>query len=88
MLPVASGRRRPCRAFTADVPRNRGLRYRADPPPVEEVVAVMRVAGESAYGLRTRALIVVLWRAGLRISEALALAESDLDRDRGAILVP
>jgi site-specific recombinase XerD len=32
----------------------------------------MRVAGESAYGLRTRALIVVLWRAGLRISEALA----------------
>jgi hypothetical protein len=51
-------------------PRNRGLRYPADPPPVEEVVAVMRVAGESAYGLRTRALIVVLWRAGLRISEA------------------
>ena len=47
----------------------------------------MRLAGESAYGLRTRALIVVLWRAGLRISEALALAESDLDRDRGAILV-
>jgi integrase len=68
-------------------PRSRGLRYPADPPPVEEVVAVMRVAGESAYGLRTRALIVVLWRAGLRISEALALAESDLDRDRGAILV-
>ena len=29
----------------------------------------------------------MLWRAGLRISEALALAESDLDRDRGAILV-
>lgn len=68
-------------------PRNRGLRYPADPPPVEEVVAVIRVAGESAYGLRTRALIVMLWRAGLRISEALALAESDLDRDRGAILV-
>jgi Phage integrase family len=68
-------------------PRNRGLRYPADPPPVEEVVAVMRLAGASAYRLRTRARIVVLWRAGLRISEALALAESDLDRDRGAILV-
>jgi site-specific recombinase XerD len=68
-------------------PRNRGLRYPADPPPVEEVVAVMRRAGPSAYGLRTRALIVVLWRAGPRISEALALAESDLDRARGAILV-
>jgi len=29
----------------------------------------------------------VLWRAGLRVSEALALAESDLDPSRGAILV-
>jgi site-specific recombinase XerD len=32
-------------------------------------------------------LIVALWRAGLRISEALALTESDLDPSRGAILV-
>ena len=43
-------------------PRNRGWRYPADPPPVEEVVAVMRAAGDSPHGLRTRALIVVLWR--------------------------
>jgi site-specific recombinase XerD len=34
-----------------------------------------------------RGLIVVMWRAGLRISEALALTESDLDLDRGAVLV-
>jgi integrase/recombinase XerD len=34
-----------------------------------------------------RAMIVVLWRSGLRISEALALAESDLDPSRGAVLV-
>jgi site-specific recombinase XerD len=68
-------------------PRNKGQRYPADPPPVEEIVAVMRTAGETVYGLRTRALIVVLWRAGLRISEALGLAESDLDRSRGSILV-
>jgi site-specific recombinase XerD len=31
--------------------------------------------------------IVILWRAGLRISEALALAETDLDQARGAVLV-
>ncbi len=37
------------------------------------------------YGVR--ALIVMLWRAGLRISEALDLAETDLDRPRGAVLV-
>jgi site-specific recombinase XerD len=39
----------------------------------------MNAASDSAYGLRLRALIVVLWRAGLRISEALALAETDLE---------
>jgi site-specific recombinase XerD len=32
-------------------------------------------------------LIIVLWRAGLRISEALDLAETDLDRSRGAVVV-
>ena len=68
-------------------PRNKGRRYPADPPTVEEIVAVMRCAGESPEGLRARALIVILWRAGLRISEALALAESDLDRVTGAVLV-
>ena len=68
-------------------PRNKGLRYPTDPPTIEEIVAVMRAAGEGAAGSRLRALIVILWRAGLRISEALDLAETDLDRLRGAILV-
>lgn len=27
-------------------PRNKGLRYPADPPSVEEIIAVMRTAGE------------------------------------------
>jgi hypothetical protein len=40
-------------------------------------------AGETTRGRRLRVLIVVLWRAGLRISEALALAEADLDRRGG-----
>jgi site-specific recombinase XerD len=68
-------------------PRNKGLRYPADPPTVEEIIAVMRATGEDPDGLRLRGLIVVLWRAGLRISEALALTESDLDPGRGAVLV-
>jgi integrase/recombinase XerD len=68
-------------------PRNKGVRYPADPPTVEEIIAVMRAAGDDPDGLRLRGLIVVLWRAGLRISEALALAETDLDPDRGGILV-
>lgn len=48
---------------------------------------MMRAAGDDADAIRLRGLIVVLWRAGLRISEALALNESDLDPRRGAILV-
>ena len=36
---------------------------------------------EVAHGWVMQPLIVVLWRAGLRISEALALPESDLDRE-------
>ena len=68
-------------------PRNKGEHYPADPPTVEEIVAVIRTITERAEGHRLRALIVLLWRAGLRISEALALHESDLDRSRGAVLV-
>lgn len=48
---------------------------------------MMRAAGDRPDGLRLRGVIVMLWRAGLRISEALALAESDLDKARGAVLV-
>lgn len=68
-------------------PRNKGLRYPADPPKVEEIIAVMRAAGDGAHGRRLRGLIAILWRAGLRIQEALALAEADLDHRRGSLLV-
>jgi Phage integrase family len=68
-------------------PGNKGLRYPADPPKVEEIIAVMRTAGEGGHGRRLRGLIVIMWRAGLRIQEALALAEGDLDQRRGSLLV-
>jgi site-specific recombinase XerD len=68
-------------------PRNKGEHYPADPPTIEEIVAVMRAVGDRPDGRRLRALIVLLWRAGLRIGEALDLQESDLDSTRGAVLV-
>jgi hypothetical protein len=43
-------------------PRNKGRRYPADPPTVEEIV-VMRQAGATPHGLRMRGLIVVLTTA-------------------------
>ena len=67
-------------------PHNKGLRYPADPPKVEEIIAVMRTAGDRTHGRRLRGLIVIMWRAGLRIQEALALTEGDLDPRRGSLL--
>jgi site-specific recombinase XerD len=63
------------------------MRYPADPPTIDEIVAVMRHASDDCHGWRLRAMIVVLRRAGLRIQEALALAEHDLDHRRGSILI-
>jgi hypothetical protein len=45
----------------------------------------MRQAAHDHCGHRLTALIVVLWRAGLRIHEALSLIETDLDRGRGSV---
>src|SRR6201990_3773237 len=90
LLDAAGRRRSPATlpGFNAGrPPRNKGPLYPADPPSVEEIVAVMRAAGDGRHGCRLRGLIVVLWRAGLRIHEALALNESDLDHRRGALLV-
>jgi site-specific recombinase XerD len=69
------------------IPPNKGRRYPADPPRVEEIVAVMRAAGARPHGLRMRGLIAVLWRAGLRINEALMLAEADLEQRLGSLLI-
>ena len=38
----------------------------------------MRQTSDDRHGYRLRALIIVLWRGGLRIQEALALGERDL----------
>ena len=62
----------------------RDLRYPADPPTVEEIIAVMRQTSDDRHDFRLRALIIVLWRGGLRIQEALELGERDLDPRRGS----
>jgi integrase len=82
LLDAAGRRRSPATMpgfHSGRAPRNKGLRYPPDPPSANEIIAVMRTVGDRPEGLRLRALIVVLWRAELRISEALLLAASDLD---------
>jgi hypothetical protein len=44
----------------------------------------MRCCDDTNHGARARSLIVVRWRAGPRIQEALDLNELDLDRRRGS----
>jgi len=87
----AAGRRRSAVTLpgylSGRAPHNKGMRYPADPPRVQEIIAVMRQAGEDRHGLRIRAVIAVLWRSGLRISEALALSETDVDQRRGSLLI-
>jgi integrase len=90
LLDVAGRRRSPATLpghHAGRVPYNKGQRYPADPPTVEEIVAVMRQTPDNRHGYRVRAMIVVLWRAGLRVQEALELLESDLDEHRGSLLV-
>ena len=69
-------------------PWNKGRRL---PPEVltrDEVNALMRACSKRApTGLRNQALIVVLWRGGLRIGEALNLRPKDLDPRQGTIRV-
>ena len=87
----AAGRRRSPATLSdfhaGRAPGNKGQRYAADPPTVDEIIAVMRHAGHARYGNRLNGLIVVLWRAGLRINEALSLTETDLEERRGSVLV-
>jgi site-specific recombinase XerD len=64
---------------------------RRRPPEVltePEAIALIRACSTRAStGIRNRALIAVLWRSGLRISEALALEPRDVDLQAGTLRV-
>ena len=61
------------------------------PPEVlteSEVRALLAACGEiSPVALRNRAMIAILYRSGLRISEALALEPKDIDLEAGQLRV-
>lgn len=66
-------------------------RTRRRPPEIltpAEVRALLAACdGTSFVGIRNRALLVVLWRAGLRCSEALDLRPVDVDFGAGTVRV-
>jgi integrase/recombinase XerD len=54
----------------------------------EKIERLIRAcSGRAPTGLRNRALVVLAWRSGLRISEVLALRTKDVDLDAGTIRV-
>lgn len=73
-------------------PATKGRRYPPDPLPTEDFLALFSACTPQRPGrigelsaLRLKTLIVVLWRTGMRINEALALEERDLHRAQRAI---
>ena len=69
------------------VPGNKGKRYPAEVLTAAEVKALMAGCSRAPTGQRNRAMIVVMWRSGIRIAELLALAPKDVNFERGAIVV-
>lgn len=63
-------------------PTNRGRRFDPEPLTEAEVRALVdAVPTRSSSGLRLRALVAVMYGAGLRVQEALDLRPADLDPD-------
>jgi len=66
-----------------DAPGNKGRRFPPEPLAPDEVAAIIGGCSPRARtGIRNRALLTLLYRSGLRISEALALKPSDVDLKR------
>jgi len=67
---------------------NKGRKYPAELLTPDEVAALLGQCSHRApTGIRNRALLTLLYRSGLRISEALALRPSDIDLKRNSIRV-
>ena len=67
---------------------NRGKRFPAEVLTGDEVRGLIKAAsGRAPTGIRNRALLGLLYRGGLRISEALALEVKDLDQNAGTVRV-
>src|SRR6266851_2286294 len=69
-------------------PANKGQCYPAEILTPDEVRALIKACSNRApTGVRNRALLVLLYRGGLRVSEALHLYPKDVDRAAGTVTV-
>jgi len=75
-------------------PATKGRTYAPDPFHVEDLVALLNAMTPQRPGRlgelsaeRLRSLVIVMWRTGMRISEALALEERDLERRNKTLVI-
>lgn len=95
LLPVAldvCGRRRSPATFAAfrkgQKPGNAGQTYAPTPPSPEQVIAILEQGSKTSPAhIRDRAIFALVWRSGLRISEALALYLNDVSAEHNSVLV-
>lgn len=60
----------------------------AEPLTRKEIWAIINAfSTRTPTGIRNRALVMVLWRSGLRIKEALSLRVADIDFEEGSLRV-
>ena len=67
---------------------NKGKKLPAEPLTPSEVIRLIdQCSKRAATGIRNRALLALLWRCGLRCSEALDLEPRDIDANTGLVRV-
>ena len=69
-------------------PPNKGKRFPVEILTADEISQLIKACSNRApTGIRNRALIVIMYRAGLRLSEALALKSKDVDAKAGSVTI-
>ncbi len=73
---------------TGQEPPNKGRKYPAEVLEPEEVQALLnQCSRKSSSGIRNRALIMFLYKSGLRVSEIIALKVSDVNLAKHSVNV-
>lgn len=69
-------------------PPNKGKRYPAEPLTYDEVQRLIAAcSNRGSSGIRNRAAITLMWRAGVRVGELVALYPKDIDTRAGSVTV-